>query len=456
MKTYRVLAAIFITCMLALLAGCATSSTATQEKAVSPLGAVARPQAADRTGNASATARPTTAMPQVRPVETGTAKVKTQEVQPAAVLPVTPSLNRNAVGCIFPLTGRFGDAGHKAMDAVLLAGEIFKQSSPSPWKIVVADSGGTPEGIKKAVAYLADEAKVMAIIAIAGSVEASDAAGEAQKRKTPLILISSKEGVTEAGEYVFQHFLTPTQQVDALASYAVNTLNVAMFSILYPKDDYGEEMVDLFRRSIRQVGGRVDKAIPYSKSQTDFTEQIKKLMGNKFGASGKVFATSEEARDRMTPDFEALFIPDSPLRVKMITSQLAFYNVKGVQLVGTSLWNSPDLLKKGAEYLEGAVFADSFIVNGTTPETNDFVDIYYSAYTREPGNIEALSYDTMKIALSILENETIKTRNDFINALLTLSGFRGATGSVSFRGSRVAQKGAFILRVYNGKIEQVK
>jgi len=62
----------------------------------------------------------------------------------------------------------------------------------------------------------------------------------------------------------------------------------------------------------------------------------------------------------------------------------------------------------------------------------------------------------MEMVLSILEDQQIKTRAEFIRALLALEGFRGATGSISFGGNRVAKKDAFILRVQNGKIEQVK
>lgn len=381
--------------------------------------------------------------------------VKHPEISPLAIAPLSDPVSRNAVGCIFPLTGRFADAGNKALDAVLLSAKIFNQRSPSPWKIVVADSGETPEGIKEAVAYLADQAKVIAIVAIAGTVEATISAREAQTRQVPLILIASKEGVTEVGEYVFQHFLTPTQQIQALTQYTFDTLNIAIFSVLYPQDDYGEEMVRLFRNEIEKIGGKIDKAISYSKRQTDFTEQITKLTGNKFGTAEKV-STTEPSSSKSSMDFEALFIPDSPLRVKMIASQLAFYDVKAVKLVGTSLWHSSDLLKKGAEYLEGAVFTDSFLVNGILPETNDFVDVYYSTYSREPGNIEALAYDTMGLSISILEDREIKTRAEFIKALLAVQGFRGVTGSISFCGNRVAQKDAFILKVQNGKIEQVR
>lgn len=373
------------------------------------------------------------------------------------VAALSDSIDRNAVGCILPLTGRFAEVGNKALDAVLLSAEIFNQRLPSPWKIVVADSGETREGIRDAVAYLADQAKVMAIVAIAGTAEATVAASEAQKRQVPLILIASKEGITGAGEYVFQHFLTPTQQVEAIMKYAQDTLNVAMVSILYPQDDYGNEMVRLFRLAVKKRGGKVMKAIPYSKTQTDFTEQIKKLMGSdKLGRGEKVNAVAEYAKKGSSVDFEALFIPDSHLRVRMIASQLAFYDIKGVQLLGTSLWHSPDLLKKGAEYLEGAVFADSFLVNGYLPETNDFVDVYYSVYSREPDNIEALSYDTTEMILGVLEDRNIKTRTEFMQVLLAVNQFRGVTGGISFAGNRVAQKNALILRVQNGKIEQAR
>ena len=450
MKNARLLVVISILLMFVLIMGCAKGPVISP-----PKGAMPEVQVVEKPVKPSQTTPSKAKTPEAKPLEIKQQVVKPPDVksaevkaQPPVVLSPSIPVNRNAVGCIFPLTGRFADAGNKALDAALLSAKLFNQGSSSPWKIVVADSGETLEEIKEAVSYLADEAKVIAIVAIAGTAEAALMAIEAQKRQVPLILIASREGVTEVGEYVFQHFLTPTQQIQALTKYAGSTLNVAIFSVLYPEDDYGEEMVRLFRSEIKKSGGKVDKAIPYSKKQADFTEQIKKLVGDKFGP--------EESRGKRSPDFEALFIPDSSLRVKMIASQLAFYDVKAVQLVGTSLWHSSDLLKKGAEYLEGAVFPDSFLVNGILPETNDFVDVYYSAYSREPGNIDAMAYDTMELTLGVLKNHEIKTRTEFIKALLAVQGFRGVTGSISFHGNRVAQKDAFILKVQNGKLEQVK
>lgn len=379
-----------------------------------------------------------------------------QEEKTSAFTFVTGAPVLNTIGCVLPLTGRYGDNGNKALDAILLATGMFDEKNKTSWKIVAADSHGLPEGGPAAVAHLAETQNVIAIITVAGATEAMEIAREADLRKIPIILITAKEGVTSSNQYVFQHFLTPSQQIGALTEYALDNLNCAIFSILYPKDDYGTEMVKTIREQATRIGGKVERAIPYSKTQTDFSEEINKITGHNINAAKKVTANKVETKVRAPVNFEALFIPDSYQRVRMITSQLAFYDVKGFRLLGTSLWNSPDLLKKGAEYLEGAVFADSFFINSFYPETNDFVDIYYTAYSREPENIEALAYDTAGMIINVLEDKNIQTREQFIASLQRLENYRGATGNTSFSGGRVATKTAFILQVKNGKLEQVK
>ena len=392
----------------------------------------------------------------IPPVEVKSLPVKPPEAGLSAIIPPSSKLNRNTLGCVLPLSGQYADLGNKARDAILLATGTFDEKNKSLWKVIVEDSRGLPEGTKAAIAHLANAENVMAIIAVTGTAEAIDAAREADKWKVPLILITPKEGVTSIGEYVFQNFLTPTQQIRALVKYALDDLNCAIFSVLYPKDDYGEEMVKIFREEVIRIGGKVEKAISYSKNQTDFKEEINKLTGLIVNAPQKKRDDQAENKTTISVDFEALFIPDSSSRVKMITSQLTFYDVKGFQLLGTSLWHSPDLLKNGTEYLEEAIFVDSFFTNSFYPETSNFVDVYYTKYSREPENIEALAYDTAGIIIGVLDNIEIKTRGQFAAALKKMNNYDGATGSIYFDSNRVAQKTPFILRVKDGKFEQVQ
>ena len=392
----------------------------------------------------------------VSPAEIKSLPATPPEAAPPSIRPSSNKLNRNSLGCVLPLSGQYAAWGGKALDSILLSAGIFDKENKTSWEIIVEDSGGLPEKTKAAIARLANDKNVMAIIAVTETAEATEAAREANKWKVPIILITSKEGVTSAGEYVFQHFLTPTQQIRALVQYAFDDLNCAIFSILYPHDDYGEEMVKIFRKEVEDLGGKVEKAISYSRKQTDFAEEINKLTGRIVSSNSKANAKKNEPKESPPIEFEALFIPDSYSRVKMITSQLDFYNVKGFKLLGTSLWHSPELLKSDTENLDEAIFTDSFFIDGFYPETTNFVDAYYTAYSRKPENIEALSFDTAGIIFSILENKNIKTRQELAAGLIKMENYNGATGNIYFDSNRVAQKTPFLLRVKGGKFEQVQ
>lgn len=161
----------------------------------------------------------------------------------------TGTIKRNTIGCILPLSGKYADYGNKALDAISLAAGTSAKEDVTPWEIIVEDSQDQPEKSKAIVANLANVKNVMAIIAITDSAEALDFAKEANKWKVPVILVTSREKVTAEGEYVFQHFLTPAQQVRALVKYCVNDLNKTIFSVLYPQDEYGEELEKFFVRN---------------------------------------------------------------------------------------------------------------------------------------------------------------------------------------------------------------
>jgi hypothetical protein len=110
-------------------------------------------------------------------------------------------------------------------------------------------------------------------------------------------------------------------------------------------------MTHLFWDAVDRQGGRIRGVEKYPAGQTDFGKEIKSITGlNIPGEKG-----SEENRKPIV-DFGALFIPDSISVVSMIAPQLAFYDVIGVHLLGTNIWNSSELLKKESEYFEGAVF----------------------------------------------------------------------------------------------------
>ncbi|MCX5831942.1 MAG: penicillin-binding protein activator [Deltaproteobacteria bacterium] len=391
------------------------------------------------------------------PTAVNSAQVATDKAKAAAgPLVAETSADRTdpqPLGCILPLTGRFAAYGNRVLEAIILAAGLFDPHKQSPVKLLIEDSESRPEKVREAVFKLVN-AGAVAIIGPLGSDESEVAAPEAQRWKIPLLTLTQKEGITDAGPYVFRNFLSGSLQVKTLVKFAMGDLQLRKFAVLYPDDGHAPEIVKLFYQEVTRRKGSIVWAEPYKNDQTNFSEQIRKLVGTM-----EITRAGDEVADQppsKTINFEALFIPDSYPAVKMIVPQLVYNDIRGVRLLGLNGWNSRELLAMEDGYLEGAIFTDGFFVESSYPGVIDFVDKFYAAYGREPDVMEAQVFDTAGMAVSnILENKGA-TREKFRDGLQGIRAYPGVTGRTSFSATREAEKDAFVLTVKDGKIIQVK
>ncbi len=382
------------------------------------------------------------------PLSSSTAEEAPVVATPPVVAPALPP-----IGCILPLSGRYAAYGNKALDAVLLAAGVFNAAKETPIRILVEDSQSEPAVASAAAAKLAD-AGVACILGPLGSQEALEAAKEAQRLKVPILTLTQWEGITGIGDYVFRDFLTAAMQVRTVVQYAQAEIGLRRFAILYPEDAYGREMARLFREEVLRKGGEIVREKSYKTDQTDFGEEIRALAG--LPPDNPAPDVPAMAPPKPNPGFEALFIPDSAARVAMIVPQLAYYDITGIRLLGTSGWDSPDLLDTDPERLQGAIFVDGFFANSFRPEVNRFIEAFYMAYRREPDMMEALVFDAADVAVRLVIENRGGTRETFRKSLMQVKGYQGATGKTSFSSSRDAEKELFVLTVKGGQIIQVK
>ncbi|MHB8773080.1 MAG: penicillin-binding protein activator [Syntrophales bacterium] len=357
------------------------------------------------------------------------------------------------LGCILPLTGRYAAYGAGALDAILLAAGVFDAAKETPIRLLIEDSRSEPAAAAAAVGKLA-AAGVTCILGPLGSQEAFEAAKEAQRLKVPILTLTQREGITGIGDQVFRNFLTAAAQVRTVVHYAQAGIGLRRFAVLYPDDLYGQEMARLFREEVLRNGGELKALRSYKPGQADFGEEIRALAG-----LPPVAAPPDPAMlfpPKPTLGFEALFIPDSAQRVAMIVPQLAYHDITGIRLLGTSGWDSPELLKTDPELLQGAIFVNGFFPNSFRPEVNRFIEDFYIAYEREPDTMEALVYDAARIAVRLALAPGGGTREAFRQRLTQVHGYQGVTGKTSFLQSRDAEKELFILTIKDGQIIQVK
>lgn len=353
----------------------------------------------------------------------------------------------HTIGCVLPLTGRFAPYGAKMLDAVILATGVFDPHRKSPIRLLVRDSGSNPAQTRQAVEELAVKGGAIAIVGPLESISAVEAARQAQRLGIPIITLTQREGVADTGDYVFRNFLTTGLQIDALVRYSMNNLGISRFAILYPDDSYGREMMLRFWYAVAERGGTVGGIEPYEIDQTDFGDPIKRLVHLKGGGS-----TVETPR----VDFDALFVPDSSLKARLIAPQLEFHDVIGVRLLGMSEWNVPELLQGEVDYLEGSVFVDVLFRDSHSFEVMDFLDRFYGAYGREADGIEALAYDSTALVVDALLNHGVRSRQELRDWLLGLQHYAGVTGETSFSKNGDAVKNLYILTIQDGRIVQVQ
>lgn len=365
------------------------------------------------------------------------------------------STNENVIpiGVILPLTGRYADFGEAVLKGILLGAEVFGSISEGflPVEIVLRDSQGDPQKAVEAVEELARNEGVIAILGPLLGKTSIPAAKRAEELKLPLITFTQVEGVTGIGDYIFRNSLTPSMQAKAIVKYAVEDLGIRRFGVLHPNTSYGKSLTEYFKAEVKRLGGEIVRVEEYKSHQTDFGENIKRLFlikeeGVK-GAKGKVKG--------FTPpviDFEALYIPDYFDRIILIAPQLAFYNIKGIQLLGSNGWNSPKLIEMGERFTEGAIFVDSFFPHSGDAKVTSFVKEFKESFGIEPGILEAQGYDTVRMLLSLIRTEGIREREALKEGLGRIKHFSGITGDTSFNERGEAVKELYILKVEGRRI----
>ena len=73
--------------------------------------------------------------------------------------------------------------------------------------------------------------------------------------------------------------MTPHMQTKAMASFAMNQMNLNRFAILYPDEYYGNIYMNLFWDEIVDLGGKIVGIESYDPMDTDFASPVKKLVG---------------------------------------------------------------------------------------------------------------------------------------------------------------------------------
>jgi ABC-type branched-subunit amino acid transport system substrate-binding protein len=240
--------------------------------------------------------------------------------------------------------------------------------------------------------------------------------------------------------------------VTQILDLALGQWRLTRFALLYPDNPYGRYFAESFQEQCEAMGGSIPASSSYNPDHTDFAEAIRRLAPEK-APETVVDPDTGETRRIVRPviRFDALFIPDNPARISMIAPQLIYHDILDVQLLGTSLWQSPALLRETGDYIQGAVFPSRFFARARLRAVTEFVETYRRGFETDPTALAAAGYETMTLLKEILLERGVQTRDALRTALQTLT-FQGLTGPMAFDARGNIRKSPLFLTVSGSDI----
>ncbi len=395
--------------------------------------------------------------------------------------------NKDTIGCLLPLSGKYAIFGQRALSGIQLAIQELSKKYSRPFRLIVkdtkADSDLAVQGVR--------ELQLKNVAGIIGPLLAVQKAGqEAQQLKIPMIALTQKNDFPLLGDYLFANFITPEMQVETLGSYLFGNLGIKKVAILYPDEKYGKKYMNLFWDIADEYGVQVVGVETYNGKDTDFRKPIQKLTGaffplpeflqlqenlddqvdSQIGTDAEdigsqipkmltvreqIEADREDKKEKVQIDFEALFIPDSPSKVKLILPQLVFNDALGMYIVGTNLWHHQSLLKDAKGYNKQAVITDGFFDGSRNLATAKFTKAFQTLFGNKPKFLEAIAYDTATILFEAAMSEGVDSGFAIKGALKGGRVFEGVTGSTVFDENGIAHRDLFLMTIKKGKFVEI-
>jgi branched-chain amino acid transport system substrate-binding protein len=364
-----------------------------------------------------------------------------------------PEKAKYTLGVVLPLSGLYQPFGEKALQGIQLAiKEIDRPGRPPLISLAVRDSREDPSETERAIEELVRQEKVIAVIGVLLTPTVEKAAKRCQQLKVPLITLSQKEPLGVKGDFIFQNSVTPSTQVETLGAFAIREMELRTFSVFYPNSPYGHHFKTLFAQEVTRRGGKVVGSVAYQEDQIDFSQEIKTLF--KIKAPPKTDSTrGKEEEYAPSLSVDALFIPDTADRASQIMMQMDYYNVKGMAYLGTNAWNNPGLLTATRKFAEGAILVDAFSKTNPSSSSELFVKEFQKMYAREPGTLEALSYEGAAVVREILRTKSVSSPLQLKEEIRRIQNFQGVCGLKAFNEDGKMIRTLSILRVNKGQIE---
>ncbi len=331
------------------------------------------------------------------------------------------------IGVFEPQTGRNADKGLSELKGIELANSIY--NNVDGYKVVLSkvDTQSKVSSTRTAVQGLI-EMKPVAIIGSAGEATSLAASEYIEEAGIPTITPSATNPlITQTNNYYFRACITESQMGEGLAEYAHKELDSCDIALISLKNDSSTAaLIDGFRDKIKKYTRKNKvKAITVSEEITADEEGMK------------------NAVDRIREaDCDVCFVSLGTESMDTFFAMAEEANLTDVTYLGPRSWGNPDFVNMMQKHPDiKVVFPYMSVISGTeqasdaqTEEAQRFQIEYESRYGADdiPTENAALGYDSYLLLINAIHNAKSVEGSNIRNAMLGLSGLKGATGVFTF------------------------
>ncbi len=334
------------------------------------------------------------------------------------------------VGVLLPLTGDFSIYGKSLLNGIKLA---LSSHPPNQSKVEleVKDTEGDYAKAAQLCRDLTEEDDVVCVIGPLRSESVVGSAVVAEHSHIPLITpTASKEGLALLGDFVFQLSSTPRRKGRALAEFVVRDEGLKDFVMLIPEGDQTESEASNFKEVVEELGGKILAVEHYPPDTRDFSPYLGEIKTVLLGFPSSSSSQKEGSLFDQVPVWvDGLFISAEQTEMYDILSRIANLNIFST-IIGTEPLGNDQVLGFARNIDREMVFASNSFAQNVNPQRQRLFDLYHELYQKEPDLVTMLGYDCMLLLLSVFENAT--SPEGIRNNLLSVSGFKGASGEIRF------------------------
>ena len=364
------------------------------------------------------------------------------------------------LGVLLPLSGKNGKEGEQVYRGIQMALSHLLEIRPDlQVELSVQNIKSTEEESKLAKKYtyeIINSSNTIALIGPLFSPAAKDISRISEEKRIPLIIpYAPNFKMDKEKKWVFRNTLNNEMQNRAIFNFAINRLRLRRFALVHGRNKYQNLMKEKYQKIISEFGGIFTKIVSFPMTANDFQSEMLSLGGlSDSQLRAKFPRLSRKSNFRVPLKFESILISAKAEKIILIVPELPFYNIKGILLLGNRNWNNPIIAKHTGSYIKNAFFVDGFLHSSKKGIVKRFVADYEKLYSKKPGLLEALGYDSAKLIFSAIAKGK-RRKQDIQKYLRNLKEFQGVTGRIKGIKNNDFIRELYLLKFRKGIIQEV-